>query len=362
MADSTTASDPASGAGPRLAGGAFWSFLSHTVVAAAAIDAAFFVLFWLLDAPLLQWTNVVSIALYGAAYVLLRRRRNRLAVNLIRFEVLAHATMGTLALGWASGFHYYLMPFVPAIALSVARPRDAVIPMGVAFLVYLGLERLAAATGPLSPISNTGLVIVHVVNAGIVFGMVAGLTLFYVGKVRAAERRLEFLATRDPLTRLSNRRHFGIEAEHALACGMPAGRRFALMLADIDLFKRINDSWGHAAGDQVLADVAARLMEVAGPEALVARWGGEEFLVLLPDVDEAEGRRAGERLRAALAARPVRPAPDAAPVTVSVGVAAIGCGETLPAAIDRADRAMYRSKTCGRDAVSVSSHPVSAEA
>ena len=131
-----------------------------------------------------------------------------------------------------------------------------------------------------------------------------------------------------------------------------------ILLADIDLFKRINDTWGHAAGDQILADVAARLTEVAGGAALVARWGGEEFLVLLPDADEDEGGRVGERLRAALAARPLRPAPGADPVTVSVGVAGIGAHETLSAAIDRADRAMYRSKSGGRDAVSVASAPM----
>lgn len=351
-----------SGVSHRLAGGAFWSFIRRTVVAAAAVDAVFFVMFWLLDAPMLQWTNVVSIALYGTAYMLFGRRRNRLAINLIRLEVLVHATVGTLALGWSSGFHYDLLLFVPAISASVARPRQAVVPMGMTFVVYLGLERMAAMTGALSPVSDAGLMVVHTVNAAIVFGLLAGLTLFYVGKVREAERRLQFLATHDPLTRLSNRRHFGAEAEHMLARDLPRGRRFALLLVDIDLFERINDTCGHAAGDQVLADIAARLSEVAGPEARVARWGGEEFLVLLPGADAAGGVAAGERLRASLAARAVRPTPDAEPVTVSVGVAEIAWDETLPAAIDRADRAMYRSKTRGRDSVSVSAQPETAGA
>jgi diguanylate cyclase (GGDEF)-like protein len=359
---STAPLDPLPGASHRLAGDAFWPFIRRTVVAAAAVDAVFFGMFWLLDAPLLQWMNVASIALYGAAYALLLRRRNRLAIDLVRLEVLVHATVGTLALGWSSGFHYYLLLFVPAISASVARPRQALVPMGLTFVAYLGLERMAAMNGALSPVGDTGLVIVHTVNAAIVFGLLAGLTLFYVGKVREGERRLEFLATRDPLTRLSNRRHFGTAAELALARGLPQGRSFALLLADIDLFKRINDSFGHAAGDQVLADVAARLIEVAGPKALVARWGGEEFLVLLPDADAAEGVAAGERLRASLAARPVRPIPAAEPVTVSVGVAAIDRDETLTAAIDRADRAMYCSKTGGRDSVSVSAQPQTAGA
>ncbi|RPH46708.1 MAG: GGDEF domain-containing protein [Burkholderiales bacterium] len=360
MTASTVPSDARPGASQRLAGGAFWSFMRRTVVAAAAVDVAFFVLFWLLDSPLLQWMNVVSVGLYGAAYALLARRRNRLAVALVRLEVLGHATVGTLALGWSSGFHYYLLLFVPAISASIARPRDAVVPMGLTFLAYVGLERMAAMTGPWAPVGDAGLAVVHSVNAAIVFGLLAGLTLFYVGKVREAERRLEFLATRDPLTRLSNRRHFGAEADHVLSRGIPEGRRFALLLADIDRFKQINDTWGHAAGDQVLADVAAHLVDVAGSEALVARWGGEEFLVLLPDADEAAGARVGERLRAALASGPLRPAPAAPPVTVSVGIAGIGRDETLAAAIDRADRAMYRSKTGGRDAVSVASSPVSA--
>jgi diguanylate cyclase (GGDEF)-like protein len=172
-------------------------------------------------------------------------------------------------------------------------------------------------------------------------------------------REVKRQATTDFLTGAPNRRSFmsrltlefdRVKRKPALQCG--------LLGLDLDHFKRVNDTWGHAAGDQILADVAARLTEVAGGAALVARWGGEEFLVLLPDADEDEGGRVGERLRAALAARPLRPAPGADPVTVSVGVAGIGAHETLSAAIDRADRAMYRSKSGGRDAVSVASAPM----
>lgn len=160
-------------------------------------------------------------------------------------------------------------------------------------------------------------------------------------------------ATRDPLTGLHNRRyalpHFARIAERASQSGRP----FAVMLLDLDRFKSVNDRWGHAAGDAVLVEVADRLQGNLRAVDLLARIGGEEFLVILPDTALAEARAAAERLCRVIEERPVAlPAGGAVPVTVSIGLA-IGQSPATEEVLGQADRALMRAKTEGRNQVTV---------
>jgi diguanylate cyclase len=341
---------PASSSGSRVAGGAFWPLLRRIVVLAACVDVAFFMLFWVIGSPWLQWMNLGSVAIYGTAYWLIGRRRGNAAIGLIWLEVLVHATVGTLLIGWDSGFSYFLMIMIPAIGASTRRVR-ATAMMVVLLAFYLALDRYAAITGPIAPISDGALAVVRAANVMIVFAMFASLTFFYVGAVRRAERELALLATRDPLTKLSNRRHFWSLAERSLERRGPGGQD-ALLLVDIDLFKRINDEHGHAAGDRVLTAVAERLRDASREHDIVARWGGEEFLVLLPGTDIESARCAAERLRKKIGEAPIASGSTSLTVTVSIGATLVGDWPSLDEAIARADRALYRSKAEGRDRTS----------
>lgn len=104
---------------------AMWLTLRRVTVLAALTDAGYFLLFWAIGSPVLQWINLVSIALYGLAWRLSRDRLHPASVWLMWIEVLGHAALGSLVIGWASGFHYFLMMFIPGIAAST-RPRRAV--------------------------------------------------------------------------------------------------------------------------------------------------------------------------------------------------------------------------------------------
>jgi len=328
---------------------ALWLTVRRVTVLAAATDVVFFLLFWAIGSPLLQWVNVASVALYGLAWRLSRDRLHPASIVLIWVEVLSHAALGSLIIGWGSGFHYFLMMFIPAIAVST-RPQRAVPALFVLLAFHLGLERVCALIGPLQPVSPASLAVVHGLNLSIVFAMFTALTIAYVGLVRSAERRLEHMATRDPLTRLSNRRHFWLQAEQRVAQGT-AGGPMALVLVDVDHFKRINDTHGHAVGDEVLAGIAERLREACRDHDVVARWGGEEFLLLLTRTDLEGGRRAAERIRRSIAEQSLSAAQPALRVTVSVGVTDSLAAEPLGEGIARADRALYRSKQAGRNQV-----------
>jgi diguanylate cyclase (GGDEF)-like protein len=160
--------------------------------------------------------------------------------------------------------------------------------------------------------------------------------------------QVQQLATTDALTALANRRHFLALAEAAFA---QAPQPFAAVMLDVDHFKAFNDAHGHLVGDAVLAEVARRVRGAAGADAVVGRFGGEEFAVALPGVGSEAARATAEGIRAAVAAAPVETERGALGVTVSVGVADAAPGDALDVVLRRADDRLYEAKRDGRDRV-----------
>jgi diguanylate cyclase (GGDEF)-like protein len=175
-------------------------------------------------------------------------------------------------------------------------------------------------------------------------------------ELERANERLERLAITDQLTGLCNRRHFDECARRALEVARRNERPLALVLADTDRFKTVNDRFGHGVGDRVLRAVAMVLERTARKSDLVARIGGEEFAVLMPEVGVGLAAQGAERMRAALEAEvSIQVAElDGEPVTASFGVAAFEHhDERLEDLVTAADAAMYRSKSAGRNRVTV---------
>lgn len=172
-------------------------------------------------------------------------------------------------------------------------------------------------------------------------------------ELKARNRILAELAVTDELTRLYNRRFF----DQSLGVEFERGRRYeralTLLLADIDHFKRINDSFGHPAGDVVLANVAQEIAGGIRKSDTAARFGGEEFAILLPEIQGAPGLAVAEKIRVRIAESTVEAEGNQLNVTVSIGVASFdGFNRTSPADLLRAaDRAMYAAKNGGRNRV-----------
>lgn len=158
-------------------------------------------------------------------------------------------------------------------------------------------------------------------------------------------------ATKDQLTGLANRRYFRAEMEKSFNASS-AGTALALVVADVDHFKHINDRFGHPAGDRVLAAVGATLRRHAGPPALPGRIGGEEFAILLPGLDLDAALASAETMRVALQALELEEQGEPIPVTASFGVTTVqdsdGSADPLYA---RADGALYEAKRSGRNRV-----------
>ncbi|PJG60559.1 diguanylate cyclase [Aeromonas cavernicola] len=165
-------------------------------------------------------------------------------------------------------------------------------------------------------------------------------------------RRLELLADQDPLTGLANRRHLNRALEQALAHCAVNSSPFALILIDVDYFKRYNDYYGHQAGDSCLKELAQILLNSVRSHAdLVARYGGEEFMLLLPDADLRVATEVAARLQLALARLQLEHlASDVCDrVTVSQGVACWHSDESSARLVERADLALYQAKLKGRN-------------
>ncbi|RZS57092.1 sensor domain-containing diguanylate cyclase [Sphaerotilus mobilis] len=180
-------------------------------------------------------------------------------------------------------------------------------------------------------------------------------TVFDLSERKRLEAQLEQLARTDPLTGLGNRRDFEERALHELQRARRLDRPLAVLMLDVDRFKQVNDLHGHAVGDQVLQGVAQACRAQLRDIDLLARLGGEEFAVLLPETWQTEAVDVAERLRASIATQAVTlPSGLMVPCTVSIGVASRETADDVVATIlSRADQALYAAKRAGRNRVMV---------
>jgi diguanylate cyclase (GGDEF)-like protein len=323
-------------------------YLTYVGISAHAL---FIAVFWALGLPLLAGFNVFSVAAWVGARIANRRRYPGLTVLLLFVEVVSHAILACRLLGWNSGFHYYLIPIVPFLMFhDRLSTRTAVIGSAAVTLTYLLLR---AATIDVVPgfVAPAALRAVDYGNIAIPLVGLGVISMYFRLASIDVESHMESLAMTDALTKLPNRRRMRelLEAER-VRCARD-GHPFGVVLGDLDAFKLINDTRGHDCGDHVLGEVAATLRRVLRGQDTVARWGGEEFLFLLPDTDLRGAGVVAEKLRGALEAARISFAERRVPVAMTFGVAVCMRGTTIEDAIARADRALYLGKHAGRNQV-----------
>jgi two-component system, cell cycle response regulator len=166
-----------------------------------------------------------------------------------------------------------------------------------------------------------------------------------------ARDALEVQATRDGLTGVYNRRTLIDRLEVELGRANRMRQSVGLMMLDVDHFKRVNDTWGHLAGDAVLRTICARMESVVRPYDLVGRFGGEEFVLVVPGAGRAQMVEVAQRVRQAIAGSPVPVDGGALSVTASLGVAVMAGVTSANVLIHAADEALYAAKHAGRDRV-----------
>jgi diguanylate cyclase (GGDEF)-like protein len=341
--------------------GAFGLMLRRVAVFAACVDLVYLLVFVGLGLPVMALVNLIGAGMYGAAYVLLGRQRNLPAVALMWTEVLAHASACTVLLGWDSGAHYFLLVVLPAVAVSRS-PKQALAAMAVVLAVYLALDTVTRALPVAYPLAPNELMALRWLSIAVVFVMLGYTARLYTQRVQDAEGQLYDLATTDSLTGLWNRRQF-LQLTHAeIDRARRHGTSLALVLADIDHFKQVNDQHGHDAGDRVIRHVASLLRQQARGGDLIGRWGGEEFVMLLPMTGGHGALELSERIRSRVERTPCEHDGVSMPVTLSLGVCEMQPGHSLDHAFKNADAALYAAKNAGRNRVCVAPLALPAQA
>lgn len=242
--------------------------------------------------------------------------------------------------------------------LRMGRVRAVLLITAISLLLSLITTLLVdVLTGDTARISSD--LMVATIVPLLVAPVVSGIGMSLLVEVEAARRALREVAIRDGLTNLFNRHYFVARLQTEIERARSDGTPLTVVLIDVDHFKRINDLGGHAAGDDVLQRVAAALIAHVRPCDLTARFGGEEFVALLPGASSAVGIEVAERIRLAIReiTVPVFDDPADSHITASLGTATLGTApETASDLLRRADHAMYAAKANGRNR-SVSAAP-----
>lgn len=340
------------GLGSRHAGRLFWRAMTRASITAAVVHLVFIFLFWHFGAHQLAVINVGSVALYLFTYSLFKSRRNTLAIWLIWIEVHAHAALAVHALGWDSGFHYYLLTFVPLIFVSSTREaRSKALLLLMLCSFYMLLDAFMRNTVPTEAIAPAALSVLRYFNIATTFVSLGYLAYFYFRQVRDAEAKLKVMATTDYLTGLANRRRVIDVARYEVLKRKRQPSPISFVLADVDFFKQINDQHGHETGDQVLKVIGQRLLNTVREQDTVARWGGEEFLIVMPGADAHVAHAVAQRLRQAVGGTTIDDTPLPLSVTMTFGVSEYQPFEPIETCVSRADQALYRGKEAGRNRV-----------
>lgn len=164
-------------------------------------------------------------------------------------------------------------------------------------------------------------------------------------------RELDMLSKTDPLTGLYNRRYIIEKMEEERTRFRRYGKKFSLIIVDIDFFKRVNDAWGHDCGDYVLLETARQMKQILREQDCLARWGGEEFLIMLPETDAAGAEVLADRLRASIEEKTFEYKKKRISITLTLGICEYGNGLSVDDAIMKADNALYEGKNRGRNCV-----------
>jgi diguanylate cyclase len=338
----------------------FFLLLQSSTWLALAMHLALFILFTFLQIPLLAWFNFASVLLYISCIVLNLKGKSRFTYSAGMLEVLLHAAISTRILGWESGFHYYILCLTPLIFFfPIGNHYFKASLAGILCGIYFSLYLIVHTLPPLHLLSLFTLQILHFVNATATFVVFSFLSHYYLRSaneveqaLKLANERLTELAHTDPLTHLLNRRTMMEHLEQQAAHYRSTGEPFSILLCDVDDFKAFNDRYGHECGDYVLVAVTELMQSKLRSCDSLARWGGEEFLVLLPGSNLGSAWEIADLLRECVYRHAFLYQGLQLCITLTFGVAVFNTpGEEVTRCISRADNALYEGKHSGKNCV-----------
>lgn len=335
----------------------FYIIVNYTSLLGFSVHFSFAVIFALFKIPYLAVFSIISMAAFAAGHFINLKVCHNAVLYIGYLVVSIYAIVAVLCLGWDSGFHYYILCLVPFVFFSSTIKTPTKIALTAACgIMYLGLNILSNSMEAFFMTNQKILYGFNMLNIIITFIALSFVAYFYnAGAMKAefslkkANKKLELLAGTDPLTGLLNRRSMLRKIEHQILQYKVNNKPFALVLTDIDMYKPFNDRYGHECGDYVLISTADIFKNMLRKNDYACRWGGDEFLLLLPETNLDESKIVVEKLRKAISDYKFYYKDHKLNVTMTFGVCIYNGHLDAKEFINKADAALYEGKQMGRN-------------
>lgn len=295
--------------------------------------------------------NSISFLIWMIAWRVNKDGKHNLAICLMIGEVVLHTLLVVPIMGWHAGFQYYLVGAIPFSLFNTKFGGRLIVLVSIALCLTFIL--LDAFTHDIiqSLIAPAYVKIINYANIAIAFAAIGIISYYFRLASMTLEHELERLAHIDSLTGLYNRHRMQKLLEVQTAMFSRNRAIFTLVFVDIDNFKKLNDTYGHFYGDHVLSEAASFMKQNLRVGDVIARWGGEEFLIMLPDTNINGARIMAEKIRKAIADKPFHLADEKVSVTMTFGLAQHALENSIEDSLKQADKALYGGKEAGRNRV-----------
>lgn len=322
------------------------------------VHCVLFFAFLQLHVWILMFFNLGSVTLY---YILIRTIRSDRYLHAFLSayaEIALHTILCIIMIGNDFGFQFYIPALIPILFYIVfsldqyGHLRFPIIYSLASFILFAAACAYSFFFPPVyTDLPKLSKLFLFLFNSLIVFGMLILFSLLfilqirnYITKIQKQTVKLSAFANTDPLTGLLNRRKFTESVSEVIR----SGDNFCILLSDIDDFKKVNDTYGHDCGDQVLVHVTSLFKELVNTPDFVCRWGGEEIIVLFHG-ERKDAKILGEKIRTAIETSPITYDGQEVRTTITLGLADFDWRESVDHTIMRADHALYRGKQHGKN-------------
>lgn len=299
--------------------------------------------------------NVFSVCFYIFTYLLTKLKRYRSLVILVHLEICLYVVVSTFFLGWNFGFPLFLIALASMVYFCPFKNKMIPYLFSIAeIIIFMVLKIYTLYNEPIYHYSD------FTVSGFYIFNSAATFTLMIYGafisnlSVAMTQQTLtqnnsvlQDMVNHDTLTGLLSRNHFLAAYEENRQKNIP----ITLVLSDIDNFKRVNDTYGHDCGDIILSGIASIMMEQTPDNVLIYRWGGEEFVMMLPNYSDARALKLTEKVRIAITAKNFKYRNETLKVSMTFGISSTKESTDLNELIRLADKRLYYGKRCGKNIV-----------
>lgn len=348
-------------------GNSFFSaeiIFSKSVLVFAFIDAVKALLFLMANSLYMMIVyGLTCVLLITVAHGRIKKGHHLSVIMIVLLEISVMSVITTVFVGWDTGFSNLLFACITAsfyFPLVVKTEKRNMLSLCFCILIllcYFVCYLLTSILIPITPLSRSWTIFFFIFNTLLSMALMVAFSFLFVWELMSKQRilqqqndQLDELAHKDPLTHLLNRRSMNELIETHMDNLKKTGRRFTIVLGDIDNFKSVNDTYGHEAGDMVLVAVSEIISRNVGPSDLVSRWGGEEILILLSDPLEA-ATLTTDRIRKRIDENIVSHEGQDIHVSMTFGAAESIPGFRIEHLIQQADDKLYYGKKHGKNQV-----------